>query len=62
MPARFCSDSGEWYRYIATDGSLLDKGFGLGCGLRDSDPRERALRVRLGLPPDDENVDFKQVF
>ena len=61
VPSHFCSDSGEWYRYVAPNGSLLDKGFGLGRGLRDSDPRERGLRVRLGLPPDDENVRFKEV-
>ena len=58
VPARFCSESGEWYRYVATDGTLLDKGFGLGRGLGDSDPRERGLRIRLGLPPDQEHVEF----
>ena len=58
-PARFCSKSGEWYRYIAMDGTLLDKGFGLGFGTRDADPRESGLRLRLGLPPDDEDVDFQ---
>ena len=62
VPARFCSDSGEWYRYVAPDGSLLDEGFGLGRGLGDSDPRERGLRARLGLPPDEEHVTFKEVF
>ncbi len=45
VPRRFCSESGEWYRYVATDGTLLDKGFGLGAGLGDSDPRERGLRI-----------------
>ena len=58
VPRRFCSESGEWYRYVATDGSLLDKGFGLGAGLGDSDPRERGLRIRIGLPPDEEHVTF----
>ena len=61
VPARFCSESGEWYRYIALDGSLLDTGFGLGLGDRDSDPRERGLRARLGLPPDDEDVRFQEI-
>ena len=54
VPARFCSDAGEWYRSIAPDGALLDRGFGLGRGPGDSDPRERGLRARLGLAPDDE--------
>ena len=58
VPRRFCSESGEWYRYVATDGTLLDKGFGLGAGLGDSDPRERGLRIRIGLPPDEEHVTF----
>jgi hypothetical protein len=57
-PRRFCSDSGEWYRYVAMDGSLLDRGFGLGLGLGDTDPREAALRARLGLPPDHEALTF----
>ena len=61
-PARFCSKSGEWYRYIAMDGTLLDKGFGLGFGTRDADPRESGLRIRLGLSPDDEDVDFKDTW
>ena len=58
VPRRFCSESGEWYRYVATDGTLLDKGVGLGAGLGDSDPRERGLRIRIGLPPDEEHVTF----
>jgi hypothetical protein len=61
-PRRFCSDSGEWSRDVAMDGSLLDRGFGLGLGLGlasgDSDPREAALRARLGLPPDHEALTF----
>ena len=61
VPARFCTDTGEWYRYVATDGRLLDKGFGLGRGLGDADPREKALRARLGLPADHENVRFRGV-
>ncbi len=61
VPARFCSQSGEWYRYVATDGTLLDKGFGLGRGLGDTDPRERGLRAGLGLPPDYENVKFRDL-
>ena len=61
VPARFCSKSGEWYRYIATDGTLLDQGFGLGRGLGDTDPRERGLRASLGLPPDHEDVRFRYV-
>ena len=59
VPARFCSESGEWYRYVATDGTLLDEGFGLGRGLGDTDPRERGLRKNLGLPPDHEDVEFR---
>ena len=61
-PARFCSKSGEWYRYIAMDGTLLDKGFGLGFDSSDADPREGKLRFRLGLSPDDEDVDFQQTW
>lgn len=60
-PERFCSQSGEWYRYVATDGTLLDPGFGLGLGLGDTDPRERGLRARLGLPPDGEHVKFHYI-
>ena len=61
-PSRFCSKTNEWYRYVAMDGTLLDKGFGLGFGIRHADPRESGLRIRLGLPPDDEDVDFKDTW
>ena len=62
VPARFCGDSGEWYRYVALDGSLLDEGFGLGPGGREPDPRAFGLRARLGLPPDDEKIKAEDVF
>lgn len=61
VPGQFCSATGEWYRYIAPSGRLLDTGFGLGRGIRDSDTREAALRTRLGLPIDRESVRFRSV-
>ncbi len=61
-PARFCSKTGEWYRYIAMDGTLLDKGFGLGCVTREADPREGRLRIRLGFSPDEDDFDFQQTW
>ncbi len=61
LPARFCSETGEWYRYVAADGTLLDKGFGLGRGMGDTGPREKGLRARLGLPPDHEDVNWQGV-
>ena len=45
IPSKFCSKTGEWYRYIGIDGTLLDKGFQPG----EADPREDVLRRRLGL-------------
>ena len=61
VPAQFCSKSGEWYRHVATDGTLPDQGFGLGRGLGDTDPREQGLRARLGLAADHEDVKFRDV-
>ena len=42
VPAKFCSSTNEWERYIALDGSLLDRGFSF------EDIRYDALRANLG--------------
>ena len=42
VPAAFCSSTSEWERYVALDGSLLDRGFSF------EDIRYDALRAKLG--------------
>ena len=42
VPAAFCSSTNEWERYVALDGSLLDRGFSF------EDLRYDALRAKLG--------------
>ena len=61
VPARFCDEGNEWFRYVGTDGGLLDKGFVLERGLGDAGPRARAVARRIGLPPKGEHVDFLPV-
>lgn len=53
-PAAACSVTREWERYVALDGSLLDRGFSF------DDLRYDALRARLGYhdkPPDQASED-----
>ncbi len=42
VPAAMCSVTSEWERYVALDGSLLDRGFSI------DDVRYDALRAKLG--------------
>ena len=42
VPDRLCSITGEWERYVAMDGSLLDQGFSF------DDPKYDGLRAKLG--------------
>lgn len=54
VPAALCSFTGEWIRYVALDGSLLDQGFSF------DDLRYDALRAKLGYhdkPPDQASYD-----
>ena len=46
VPQALCSSTGEWERYIALDGSLLDQGFSV------DDTRYDALRATLGYDVD----------
>lgn len=46
VPQALCSSTGEWERYIALDGSLLDRGFSF------DDPRYDKLRATLGYDVD----------